>query len=54
MTDQTISKTVPRIKALNPDFLAVAAFSAIGILVMLNVMLRFPEFGTLIAQYNQF
>jgi hypothetical protein len=32
----------------------VTIFSAIGILVVLNVMLRFPDLGTLIAQYNQF
>jgi hypothetical protein len=32
----------------------VTAFPAIGILVVLNVMLRFPGLGTLIAQYNQF
>jgi len=54
MTDQTISQTAARIKALNPEFLAVAAFSVIGILVTLNVMLHFPELGALITQYNQF
>jgi hypothetical protein len=54
MTDQTISQTARGIKVLNPEFLTVVAFSAIGILAMLNVMLLFPDLGTLIAQYNQF
>jgi hypothetical protein len=54
MIDQTISQTARRMKVLNPEFLTVAAFSAIGILAMLNVMLRFPDLGTLIAQYSQF
>jgi hypothetical protein len=41
----------------NPDFNAVAAFSITGllltILIMANLMLRFPDIGTLIEQYNQ-
>jgi len=40
--------------AKNSDLAAVAIFCAIGLLVMFNVMLRFPDFGALIAQYNQF
>jgi hypothetical protein len=29
-------------------------FSAIGILVILNVMRRLPDLGALIVEYNQF
>jgi hypothetical protein len=36
------------------DFQLVLAFSLIGLLVVLNLMFRFPEFGAVIAQYNQF
>lgn len=28
--------------------------SLIGLLLALNIMLRFPEIGALVAQYNQF
>ena len=38
----------------NRDLQAVAAFSIIGLLIVLNLMLFFPNLGTLIAQYNQF
>jgi hypothetical protein len=38
----------------NPDLQAVAAFSLFGLLVALNLILRFPDFGAVIAQYNQF
>jgi hypothetical protein len=46
----------PRIVAAleNPDFLAVVAFCLIGLLVALNLILRFPVFGAVIEQYNQF
>ena len=40
--------------AMNPDFQAVLAFCLIGFLIALNLMLRFPDFGALIEQYNQF
>jgi hypothetical protein len=33
---------------------AVAAYCAIGVLLALNLILRFPEFGAVIEQYNQF
>ncbi len=36
------------------DFQLVLAFSVIGLLVALNLMFRFPEYGAIIAQYNQF
>jgi hypothetical protein len=55
MTDQTIRRTTSRNTiSTHPDFWAVAMFSTIGILVMLNLMLRFPDLSTVIAQYNQF
>jgi hypothetical protein len=38
----------------DPDLLAIAAFCLIGLLLMLNLMLLFPDLGALIAQYNQF
>jgi hypothetical protein len=52
MTDQPSVK--PQAKSLNPDFVMVASFSAIGLLAMLNPMLHFPKLGAVIAQYNQF
>jgi hypothetical protein len=54
MTDRTVIRPARRIKTFNPDFLAVAAFSIIGILVILNAMLRFADLRMLIGQYNQF
>jgi hypothetical protein len=38
----------------DPDLFAVVAFSAIGLLLAFNLILRFPDFGAVIAQYNQF
>jgi hypothetical protein len=38
----------------NPDLLAIVAFCLIGLLVALNLILRFPAFGAVIDQYNQF
>jgi hypothetical protein len=38
----------------NPDLLAVLAFCFIGLLVALNLILRFPDLGAVIVQYNQF
>jgi hypothetical protein len=38
----------------DPELVTVAAFSAIGILIALNLILRFPEFGAIFQQYNQF
>jgi hypothetical protein len=54
MTDQAINQATSRTQTRSSDFLVVAAFSAIGLLVMLNVILRFPDLGTVIAQFNQF
>jgi hypothetical protein len=39
---------------MTPDLLAVVAFCLIGILLALNLILRFPDFGAVIEQYNQF
>jgi hypothetical protein len=39
---------------MTPDLLAVVAFCLIGLLLALNLILRFPDFGAVIEQYNQF
>jgi len=39
---------------LNPELQTVVAFCILGILVTLNVALRFPDFGGLIADLNSF
>jgi hypothetical protein len=39
---------------LTPDLSAIVAFCLIGLLLALNLMLRFPDFGAVIEQYNQF
>jgi len=36
------------------DPVTIALFCAIGLLITLNVMLRYPDFGVLIAQLNCF
>jgi hypothetical protein len=38
----------------DPGLQAVVAFSLIGLLLALNLMFRFPDFGAVITQYNQF
>jgi hypothetical protein len=38
----------------DPDLLTVVAFCTIGLLIVLIMILRFPDFGALIEQYNQF
>jgi hypothetical protein len=38
----------------NADFILVIAFCLIGLLVTANVVLRFPDFGTLVEQLEQF
>ena len=42
------------VAAANPDLLAVVAFCLIGLLATLNFILRFPDFGAVIQQYNLF
>jgi hypothetical protein len=38
----------------DPDLQIVVLFCAVGLLISVCVMLRFPDFGAIIAQYNQF
>jgi hypothetical protein len=38
----------------NRDFQAVAIFSLIGLLAVIDAVLRFPDFGAVMAQYAQF
>ena len=38
----------------NRDFQAVAVFAFIGMLATIDAVLRFPEFGAVMAQYAQF
>lgn len=38
----------------DPELQTVAFFCAIGLLIALNLILRFPDFGAVIMQYNQF
>jgi hypothetical protein len=39
---------------MTPDLRAVVVFCLIGLLLALNLILRFPDFGAVIEQYNQF
>jgi hypothetical protein len=36
------------------EFLTLVAFCLLGSLAVLNLMVRFPDFGAVIAEYNQF
>lgn len=38
----------------NPHLLTIVALCFIILLVALNFIFRFPDFGTVIEQYNQF
>jgi len=59
MSRPTIATTYPSksagraatlVEALaSPEFVAVGVFSAIGLLLTLNVMLRFPVFGAMLG-----
>lgn len=40
--------------AANPDLIAVVTFCAIGVLVTINVILRFPDFGAIAEQIDRF
>ena len=40
--------------ATDPDLPAILAFLLIGLLLTLIFMFRFPDFGAIIAQANQF
>jgi hypothetical protein len=56
MTEQTIAQTAPTFwqKTIGSDWWPVVAFSVAGLLLMLDLMLRFPDWGAIIAQANQF
>jgi hypothetical protein len=49
-----IDQAIPTASPSKSGWWPVVAFSLIGLLVTLNVILHFPEWGALIAQYNQF
>ena len=53
---KTLQMTWDRIVAAttNPDLIAVMLFCAIGLLIALNLILRFPDAGLLVEQYNVF
>jgi hypothetical protein len=38
----------------NRDFQAVLVFTLIGLLAMIDAILRFPDFGAMVAQFAQF
>jgi hypothetical protein len=38
----------------DPSLIAIVSFCVIGLLITLNLILRFPDLGALIAVYNQF
>jgi hypothetical protein len=38
----------------NRDFQAVVVFALIGLLAVIDAVLRFPDFGAVVAQYAQF
>ncbi len=39
---------------INHDLIMVIALGAIGLLITINVIICYPDFGTLIESYNQF
>ncbi len=38
----------------DPNLQAIALFCAIGLVISVYVMTRYPEFGSIMAQYSQF
>jgi hypothetical protein len=38
----------------NPDLPMIVAFCLLGLLLTLSFILRFPDFGAVIEQYNRF
>jgi hypothetical protein len=38
----------------DPQLVTVTLVCTIGLLIAFNLILRFPEFGAVVAQYNQF
>jgi hypothetical protein len=53
---KTLQMTWDRIVAAttNPNLIAVTLFCAIGLLISLNLILRFPDAGLFVEQYNVF
>jgi hypothetical protein len=52
---QKVSSPSVFAKALNdPNLVATVLFCFIGLIVTAVMMLRFPNLGAIIAQYNQF
>ena len=52
---QKASSTSRLAKAINdPNLIATLLFCIVGLLIIAVVMLRFPDLGAIIAQYNQF
>ncbi len=49
-----LSKSADAADHVNGHLSMTIEFSLIGVLLALNVMLRFPDIGALVAQYNQF
>ena len=54
MTEQAITSASHSKTSTVREWWPVVAFSLIGLLMTLNVILHFPEWGAVIAQYNQF
>jgi len=52
-TTESVRSRVATVIA-NPNLLAIAAISLIGLLLSLNLIFRFPDFGAVIEQFNQF
>jgi hypothetical protein len=38
----------------NPQLHTIVALNLIGVLLLLNIILRFPDVGSIIAEYNKF
>jgi hypothetical protein len=41
-------------RIISDNLATVLGFCAVGLLITINVMLRFPDLGALIERYNQF
>jgi hypothetical protein len=44
----------PATPLIDPNLIAIVQFCVISLMVMLIVMLSFPDLGAIIEQYNQF
>ena len=53
-TSSRATRLSVRRNSTDPDLIAVVTFCVLGLLVAFNVILRFPDLGALIEQYNQF